>query len=69
MPVLDGYEATKQIRAMPEFDSLPIFALTANADTESKELALSIGFNEHLSKPITIERLQTSLQKVKVRQH
>ncbi|WP_372768286.1 response regulator [Pseudoalteromonas sp.] len=66
MPVLDGYEATKQIRTMPEFDALPIYALTANADTESKELALNIGFNEHLSKPITLEKLKTSLQKVDV---
>ncbi|MDE3272885.1 CHASE domain-containing protein [Pseudoalteromonas sp. G4] len=66
MPVLDGYEATKQIRTMPELDALPIYALTANADTESKELALNIGFNEHLSKPITLEKLTLSLQKVTV---
>lgn len=69
MPVLDGYEATKQIRAMPELDKLPIFALTANADIESKKLALSIGFNKHLSKPITLERLKLSLQQVNVSKH
>jgi CheY-like chemotaxis protein len=69
MPVLDGYEATKQIRTMSEFDALPIYALTANADTESKELALTIGFNEHLSKPITLEKLKASLQKVSVCGH
>ncbi len=42
MPVLDGYEATKQILAMPQFSNLPIIALTADVDTRSKEK--SIGY-------------------------
>ncbi|WP_206483629.1 ATP-binding protein [Thalassotalea sp. G2M2-11] len=64
MPVLDGYEATAKIRAMPEFADLPIIALTADVDTRSKERATSIGFNLHLSKPINIDELVAALQQI-----
>ncbi|MGJ8693343.1 MAG: ATP-binding protein [Thalassotalea sp.] len=57
MPVLDGYEATKKIRAMPEYAELPIFALTADVDTRSKARAAAVGFTKHLSKPINIDLL------------
>jgi signal transduction histidine kinase/ActR/RegA family two-component response regulator len=62
MPVLDGYEATKQIRALPEFNRLAIFALTADVDTRSKDKALKLGFDRHLGKPIDIIELTESLQ-------
>jgi signal transduction histidine kinase/CheY-like chemotaxis protein/integral membrane sensor domain MASE1 len=61
MPVLDGYQATEKIRDMPEYADLPIFALTADVDTRSKEKALSLGFTKHLSKPINLEQLTQSL--------
>ncbi len=64
MPVLDGYQATEQIRAMPEYADLPIFALTADVDTRSKEKALSLGFTKHLAKPINLEELTLCLLEV-----
>jgi len=69
MPVLDGYEATQQIHAIPEFKNLPIFALTADVDTRSKEKAFSVGFNKHLSKPINIEELSNCLLEVLINKH
>ncbi len=64
MPVLDGYQATEQIRAMPEYSDLAIFALTADVDTRSKEKALSLGFTKHLAKPINLEQLTECLLEV-----
>ncbi|PKI17706.1 ATP-binding protein [Colwellia sp. 12G3] len=64
MPVLDGYQATQQIRAMPQYADLPIFALTADVDTRSKDKALSLGFTKHLAKPINIEKLTACLLEV-----
>ena len=58
MPVMDGYEATAKIRAMCGADSnLPIFALTANAFVSDMVRAQSVGMNDHVSKPIDIEKL------------
>ena len=64
MPVLDGYEATKKIRSIPEFKNLPIFALTADVDTRSKEKARALGFDKHFTKPINVVELTESLQKL-----
>jgi len=64
MPVLDGYQATEQIRAMSEFADLPIIALTADVDTRSKERAMSLGFTKHLAKPINIEQLTSCLLEI-----
>ena len=57
MPIMDGYEATRTIRALPRKDvkSLPIIAMTANALEEDKEAALMNGMNAHVSKPLDIE--------------
>ncbi len=54
MPVMDGYEATKEIRASshPDAASIPIIAMTANAFTEDVSRSLSAGMNAHLSKPL-----------------
>jgi signal transduction histidine kinase/ABC-type amino acid transport substrate-binding protein len=54
MPLMDGYEATKAIRALerPDAKSIPIFAMTANAYSEDVTRALSAGMNGHLAKPI-----------------
>lgn len=54
MPVMNGYEATKEIRSSshPDAASVPIIAMTANAFTEDVSLSLSAGMNAHLSKPL-----------------
>ncbi|WP_423898205.1 response regulator [Candidatus Pelagadaptatus aseana] len=52
MPVMDGYEATKAIRAMTEFEQLPILAMTANAMVGDREKVLAVGMNDHIAKPI-----------------
>ena len=53
MPVMDGYEATRIIRTMPELDGLPIVAITAHAMHEDKMRALSAGIARYLSKPLS----------------
>ena len=54
MPVMDGYEATKRIRALPNKDlaNVPIIAMTANAFEEDRKAALAAGMNAHLAKPV-----------------
>ncbi len=61
MPVMDGYEATRQIRANPRFAGLPILAMTANAMSGDRERCLEVGMNEHISKPIIQEVLAMTL--------
>ncbi len=57
MPIMDGYEATRTIRALPRKDvkSLPIIAMTANALEEDKEAALKNGMNAHIAKPLDMD--------------
>lgn len=64
MPVMNGYEATEKIRSLskPCIKELPIIAMTADAFTEDMQKAARAGMAEHLSKPISIERLQKVLQ-------
>ena len=65
MPVMNGYEATKQIRALdnPALAGITILAMTANAFDEDKKEALECGMDGFLSKPIVIEELVGILQK------
>ncbi len=63
MPVMDGYQATREIRKTPEFAELPIIAVTAYALESEKENAIAAGMNEHLSKPIDPEQLDAVLSK------
>ena len=64
MPVMNGYEATKQIRALddPALAGITILAMTANAFDEDRKKALECGMNGFLSKPIVIEELISTLQ-------
>jgi CheY-like chemotaxis protein len=52
MPVMDGFKATREIRKDPRFASLPIIALTANAQLEEKDQAQQVGMNDYITKPI-----------------
>lgn len=65
MPVMNGYEATAAIRELKREDALtiPILALTANAFTADVGKARNIGMNDHIAKPVDIERLIEVLQK------
>ena len=61
MPIMDGYEATKIIRDVDK--EIPIIALTANAMREDVEKTKAVGMNEHLNKPIEVEKLYENLLK------
>lgn len=65
MPVMNGYVATSAIRALdrPDAGSVPILALTANAFVEDVQKAKSVGMNEHLTKPVEVEKLNKILKK------
>ena len=62
MPEMDGLEATRQLRAIPEFKSLPIIAITGNADPESLQHCGEAGFTMHLEKPVGMKELLEALR-------
>lgn len=66
MPVMDGYEAARTIRAFdnPLLASIPILAMTANAFEEDKKAAFDAGMNGHLAKPIEIPKLMDALAEI-----
>ncbi len=66
MPVMDGYEATRQIRASshPEARTIPIIAMTANAFEEDVQAALAAGMNAHIAKPIDMRKLKSTIAKL-----
>jgi two-component system sensor histidine kinase/response regulator len=64
MPVMDGHQATKKIRSDPRFAELPIYAMTAHATLEERELCLANGMNGHIAKPIDPALLFDTLSKV-----
>jgi CheY-like chemotaxis protein len=63
MPVMDGFEATRRIRAQPHFAHLPILAMTANAMAGDKEKCLQAGMNDHIAKPLDVNQLFITLQR------
>ena len=66
MPIMDGYEATRQIRALskPGISDIPIIAMTANAFDEDEKAAFNAGMNGHIAKPIDIPKLLALLREV-----
>ena len=66
MPIMDGYEATKQIRALPDkrLAQLPIIAVSANAFEEDKKASLAAGMDGHIAKPINVPDLFALMQKL-----
>ena len=66
MPVMNGYEATKQIRALknPDIAAIPIIAMTANAFEEDREKSFAAGMNGHLAKPVSVETLVNTICKI-----
>ena len=64
MPVMTGYEAAERIRALSRSDAdLPIIAMTADAFSEDIQKSLDSGMNEHIAKPIDINKLMKTLKK------
>ena len=63
MPKMNGYDATKAIRDLPDpyASSIPIIAMTANAFAEDKENAIAAGMNGHIAKPIDVPGLLNTL--------
>ena len=62
LPVLDGSEATRQIKAAPETKHIPIIALTSNAMTGDREKALAAGCDDFDTKPVDMARLLGKIQ-------
>jgi len=54
MPVMDGYEATRAIRAQPRWQNLPVIAMTANTMSGDRDKALAAGMNDHIAKPLDV---------------
>jgi len=62
LPVLDGWEATRQLKAAPETRSIPVIALTAHAMAGDREKALEAGCDDYDIKPVELPRLLAKMQ-------
>ena len=63
LPVLDGWEATRQVKASAETSSIPVIALTAHAMSGDKDRALAAGCDEYETKPVEFARLLEKIEK------
>ena len=57
MPVMDGYDATRELRRNPAFDAIPVIAMTANAMAGDREKALAAGMCDHIAKPLDVRAM------------
>ena len=66
MPIMDGYEATRQIRALEDKEKagIPIIAVTANAFEEDRQIAMEAGMNGHLAKPYDVPEIMKTLEEL-----
>jgi CheY-like chemotaxis protein len=62
LPILDGWEATRQIKAAPETSEIPVIALTAHAMVGDKEKAMAAGCDDYDTKPIEFKRLLDKIE-------
>jgi CheY-like chemotaxis protein len=62
LPVLDGWEATRQLKAAPETRTIPIIALTAHAMSSDRDKALAAGSDDYDTKPIELPRLLEKIE-------
>jgi CheY-like chemotaxis protein len=62
LPVLDGWEATRELRANPATRSIPVIALTAHAMAGDREKAMAVGCDDFDTKPIELERLLAKIE-------
>ena len=64
LPVMDGWEATRQIKAAPETKDIPVIALTAHALVGEKDKALEAGCDDYDTKPVEFDRLLSKIEGV-----
>ena len=64
MPVMDGYEATAEIRKIQGADRIPIIALSANAFKEDMDRSIAAGMNAHVAKPIDVKALFETIKRL-----
>ncbi len=66
MPIMNGYDATRAIRALPDERKahIPIVAMTANAFEEDRRAALEAGMNDHVAKPINMDKLMAVIEEI-----
>ncbi|RXZ36743.1 response regulator [Oxalobacteraceae bacterium CAVE-383] len=69
MPVMDGIEATRRLRKMPQFNGLPIVALTAGAFKSQQDTALAAGMSHFVSKPFDVPSTVALIQRIRRRPH
>jgi CheY-like chemotaxis protein len=62
MPVVDGFEATRRLKARPETRPIPVIALTAHAMQEDRDQAVAAGADEYETKPLDLDRLLAKIQ-------